>query len=73
MGSSSKCSGKDYLRRQKIPAVDVAVLAYEVVLELGKGLGGGCGGEGCGAMLSFPTFHPMRQLALRLLPECERP
>lgn len=64
MGSSSKCNGKDYLKRQKIPAVSVAVLAYEVVSELGKGFGGGCGGVDCGAVLSFSAIHPMRQVAL---------
>lgn len=64
MGSSSKCNGKDYLRRQKIPAVGVAVLACEVVLELGKAFGGGCGGVGCGALLSFLAIHPTRQVAL---------
>lgn len=35
-----------------------------VALELGKGFEGGCGGLGCGAVISFPVVHLTRQVAL---------
>lgn len=56
MERNRKCNTKDYLRKRKIPAMGVTLLACELVLELGRGFGGGCVEEAVGLCSAFLWF-----------------